>query len=1166
MYEENLLLGNHLTEKEPIKHFLLIMRIAFVLLFTCVFCSMAEMSYTQNARVTINKRNVTLREVLTEIESQTDYLFIYNNEVNVNEKVSIRAKQQTVSNVLASLLNDRGVSYSMEGNHIILSTIVQSLEITETPSTSVAQQQGKTITGTVTDQTGMPLPGVTIVVKGTNTGTITGSNGNYDLSNVQPSTTLVFSFVGMQTQEIVVGNQTSINVTLQEEAIGLEEIVAVGYGTQRKETLTGSISQIRSDQIRATKSPSVASSLQGKVAGVLIRQKTGEPGQFDSMINIRGFGTPLLVIDGVVRDGMSDFEKLNPVDIESISVLKDASAAIYGMNAANGVIIVTTKSGSKGKTVFSYSGMVSLKEPTTRNLQKSVDAYHLRLMNNEMLRNSKLPLATSAEDLEKWRLGTEPGYTDYNWYNECLRDFAHTQQHNFSAEGGNDNISFYASFGYMNDVGILRITDLETYNKYNLRTNLTIKPFEGLTAKISFSGRLDDRKHPPIAYYYLFKRIIVSDRGYGPYTINNPNHLTNVPPMNSNAWAEMDEKTAGYDKTIGFQYQSTIDVEYQLPFVKGLSLGVLAGYDGHQNDNRYLDKSPQLYDYYTDAPNSPSLTTFRNTLVLYNRQNLQSKISYKTKIGQLHNINATLVNDIRKINTNRLNGRVQYDDVYTHDIIDQGSLTNQSTTGNRVEEAYISYLGRFNYDYDSKYLFEFSFRNDGSYRYAPSQRWAFFPAFSVGWRLSREPFIENNLPFVSDLKLRGSWGKMGQDAGAPFQYYEGYTFGNVRDGYVLNENSLTLGMIAPGLVNENLSWVSTTSNLGVDLDLWNGKLGFSGDLFKRRSDGLLATRVSSVPNTFGASFPQENLNSSEIKGFDLMISHRDTKGDFRYSINALMTLSRNYRLHVEQSPYRSTWDRWKSGSDGDGRIQGRSWMYKEDGQYTDITQYEENAPLYGGTNGNSYRLPGMFVVVDVNGDGVIDSNDQLPIGWTGTGQNPPLQFGSNISLSYKNFDVVLGLQGASFFTVWVARNDNWGYGTRFPVFWSKYLDRWRTEDPDADPFDPATKWIPGKWEALTAVSRGNMTSLSSDRWRMDATYLRVKSLELGYTIPVNVTKKIGLNSLRTYLNCFNLFTFCQEDVRGLDPERNESDNSGTYTVDLTYPLMRSFNIGVEIKF
>jgi TonB-linked SusC/RagA family outer membrane protein len=1141
----------------------LTMRIATLLMILGILQAHAVDSYSQKTKLSLNFKDTELIKVLDNIESKSKFFFIYNEKlVDTERKVSITANNELIDSILNSLFATTDIKYSIMDHKIILAPESLTNKITET------QPQQQSVTGTITDATtGEVLPGVNIQVKGTTLGAVSDISGKFSINIPSRDAVLIFSFVGYITQDIPVANQNVINIALNSQTRGLEEVVVIGYGTQKKETLTGSVFQVKEAQIQSTKSTSVASAIQGKLAGVLVRQQSGEPGTFNSLVSIRGFGTPLLVIDGVVRDGMSDFEKLNPMDIESISVLKDASAAIYGMNASNGVIIVTTKSGTKGKTVFSYSAMYSYKQPTTRNLQKNEDAYHLRLMNNEMLRNSKLPVATSDADLEKWRLGTEPGFTDYNWYKECLKDFATTQQHNFSAEGGNDNISFYTSFGYMNDVGILRVNDLETYKKYNLRTNLTLKPAKGLTAKISFAGRFDDGKQPPIAYYYLFKRIIVSDRGYGPYTLNNPQHPTNVPPMNSNAWAEMTESTAGYDRKIGFQYQTTVDINYQVPFIKGLTVGVLGGYDGQQNDNRFLDKAPLLYDYYTDAPNSTSLTTFRNTMILYTRKNVQSKISYKTRIGESHNINATLVNEIRKIDRNNLFGRVQYDDVYTHDIIDEGSLTNQSTTGNRTEEAYVSYLGRFNYDYKNKYLFEFSFREDGSYRYAPSRRWAFFPAMSAGWRIGSEDFIKNNLPIISDMKIRGSWGKSGQDAGSPFQYYEGYTFGSVSGGYVLNENSLTLGMVAPGLVNENLSWVNTTTtDFGIDLELWKGKFGLTWDYFQRNSNGLLATRSSSVPNTFGASFPQENLNSSQVKGFDLIVSHRNTIGGLTYSIDANLTVARQYRLYVEQSPYRSTWDQWKSGSDGNGRIQGRNWLYSENGQYSDITQYEENAPLYGGSNGNSYRLPGMAVLVDVNGDGVINTNDQLATGWEGVSSNPPLQYGSNINLSYKNFDFVLGLQGASFFTVQVARDDNWGYGTRFPVFWSKYLDRWKTEDPNANPFDPATKWIPGKWEALTAVTTGNMTSAASDRWRMDATYLRVKSLEVGYNVPSKITKKIRIDNLRAYVNCFNLYTFCKKDVRGLDPERNESDNNGTYTVDLTYPLMRTINFGVEIKF
>lgn len=1047
----------------------------------------------------------------------------------------------------------------------MLTTLV--LLFTVVFNTMAQGTQGATITGTVIDQSGLPLPGVSVLIKGTSTGTVTAVDGTYSLSNVPSSATLVFSFIGMESQEILVGNQKSINVTLLEDALMLEEVVAIGYGTQKKETLTGSIAQIRSENIVSTKSPTMASTLQGKVPGLLIRQKTGEPGQFDSMINIRGFGTPLFVIDGVVRDGSGDFEKLNPNDIESISVLKDASAAVYGMNAANGVIIVTTKSGSEGKTKFTYSGMVTLKEPTTRKLQESVDAYMLKYMNNEMARNSKLALPTTEEDLAKWAQGNIPGYTDYNWYDECLRDFTHTQEHNFSAQGGTDKISYFTSFGYMNDVGILEIPDLEKYEKYNLRANITFKPVKGLTARLSFSGRYDDSTQPIIGYYYLFKRVIVSDRGYGKSPINNPNHLSNVPPLNSNVWAEMNPETAGYSQKLGLQYQTTLDVNYDLPFVKGLSVGVLGGYDGHWNDNRSLDKAPLLYDYYADTPNNPALTTFTNRISLYTRTNLQAKVNYKTKINK-HSIGITLVNDIRHINTNYVEGKRQYDDIFTHDVLNQGSTTNQNTAGTRGEEAYISYVGRFNYDYASKYLVDFTFRRDGSYRYAPSRRWANFPAVSVGWRISEEPFIANNFPFIHNLKLRASWGQMGQDAGSAFQYIEGYAFGGIEEGYVFDEGTLTKAMIAPGLVNNNLSWVSTTtSNIGIDLDLWNGKLGFTGDYFRRLSEGELATRVSELPNTFGASFPQENLNSSEIKGFDLMISHRNKVGDWRYSIDATMTISRRFLLHREQAPFRSTWSRWKSGSDGDGRIQGRQFLYQETGyQYQNITEYEENAPLYGTTRGNSYRLPGMYEIKDINGDGIIDSNDQLATGFVGTGNNPPLQYGSTITVSYKNFDAVLGLQGASMFNIQIARNDNWGYGNRFPVFWSKYLDRWHTEDPNADPFDPATKWVPGRWEALTATTTGNMTSAATKRWYMPATYLRVKSLELGYTLPTKWTDRVKLDNVRLYLNAFNLFTFCNKDVRGMDPERNESDNNGTYTVDLTYPLMRSYNFGLEISF
>jgi TonB-linked SusC/RagA family outer membrane protein len=1035
-------------------------------------------------------------------------------------------------------------------------------------------QQLINVSGKITDATtGLVLPGVNIVVEGTTIGAISDVNGTYTLDGIDRNASLTFSFIGYVRQTIQIAGRTVIDVALEPETTGLEEVVVIGYGTAKKETLTGSVASIQSDALTVTKSTTVASAIQGKIPGVLIRQQTGEPGVFNSRISIRGFGAPLLVIDGVVRDDMSDFEKLNPADIENISVLKDAAASIYGMNAANGVIIVTTKKGLAGKTEFTISNVYTAKTPTVMEHQSLSDAYTLKYMNNEMSRNSNLSLPISESELEKWRIGTEPGYTDYDWFNNMMRKWVTSNELNFSARGGNDVITFFSSFGFMDDHGYFKINELEQYKKYTFRTNVDVNLAKGLTARVSFYGRYDDQLQPPQGVFWIFKRICMNDRGYGAYTLANNGHLSRVPCENSNPIAELSRDISGYNQSIGFQYQSTVDVNYEASFLKGLSLGVLAAYDGMLSDNRLLNTPYQLYDYITDAPvGSPGKATFQNGITHMIRKNIQPRISYRTRIGQAHNISATLVNDVRKVDYNNLLGKRQYDDLYTTDIINQGSLTNASTTGYRREEAYVSFLGRFNYDYKNKYLLEFSFREDGSYRYAPGRRWAFFPAVSAGWRIGQEAFIKNNLPVVSDLKLRGSWGQSGYDAGNAFEYVEGYTFTNVSGGYVFSDGVLTLGMVPPGVVNDYLSWVhTTTTDFGFDLELWRGKLGVTADYFERLEEGLLATRIATVPNTFGASFPQENLNSQKTKGFEFSASHRNAIGKFTYGVNANLTLSRLFLLHQEQSPLRSTWSKWTSGqspwvpSIGD-RITGRAWGYERDGIWTSVTQVE-TAPLMGGTLGNSLMLPGMDIIVDVNGDGVINSSDQMPFMWAGSGffgdaLNPPLQFGLNMNVSYMNFDLTIGLAGASMYTMSKSRYDQWGYGTRYPMFWDKYLDRWHTQNPDDNPFDPATVWIPGEWEALTANANNQTTNLTTDKWRMNATFLRAKNVELGYTVPNNVTSVIGLTGVRAFVNCFNLFTLCNKNLKDVDPERGE----GAYATSNSYPLMRTFNFGLEVKF
>lgn len=1024
---------------------------------------------------------------------------------------------------------------------------------------SVAAQT-KSVRGIVVDTSGEPLIGVNVLEVGTTNGTVTGFDGDFVLT-VNENAKLNITYVGFKPVELSVANKTDFKVTLETDTELLDEVVVVGYGVQKKETLTGSVAQIKSEDILTTKSTSLASSLQGKVPGIQIRQQTAEPGSYNSLVSIRGFGTPLVVIDGVARDGMSDFERLSPDDVESISVLKDASAAIYGMNADNGVIIVTTKKGKEGKTKFTYNGYFGVKSPTS--MRESVDAYTYRYMKNEMDRNTGVNPSYSDEELAKWQAGTEPGYQDHDWLDLMLKDVTTQQQHSISASGGSEKMKYYISLGYMEDNGLLK-SNIQQYKKYNARVNMTAQLTKNLTADFTFSGKYDNNTSPRIGYIWLFKPIITADRGIGPTTLANSEHYSNLPFSSNNPMAMMYEDVDGYQKWNNTQYQTTLSLTYDFPWVKGLQAKVLGAYDGNVNVSSVLQKGYYLYDYMTDAPVvNPVLSNYSTTQTLYARKDFQAQLNYNNSFGD-HTVGATMVWEAKKINQDIISGKRQYDEIYTNDILDQGSLTNLTNSGKRVEEAFLSLLGRFNYDYKSKYLVEFAFRYDGSYKYAPGKRWAFFPSLSAGWRLSEEKFIKDNFSSISNLKLRVSYGWMGADAGDPFQYYSGYTLSGIDGGYVFNDGVLTSGLVAPGVINNNLSWIKTrTANIGLDLDLWNGLISTSVDIFQKNRDGLLAYRNASVPNTFGASFPQENLNSDLFRGIELVVSHRNKINDFSYGISANMVYSRKKLLHTERAPYRSSMEAWKDAW-GSDRYVGREWGYEYDGQYTDITEYQ-TAPLLGGTSGNSKCLPGSYKIIDANGDGVINSNDQLPIFWAGQYQgyatNPPLQYGLTLDGAWKGFDLNILLQGSALFTVFTKVDDVWGYG-RNPTLWEKYMDRWHTADPKADPYDPNTEWIAGKWPALRTNTSGTTDALVTDMWRLNASYLRIKSVELGYTLPKSFTSKWGIEGIRVYVNAFNLFTFCGEDVKDMDPEREE----GSYTADLTYPLMRSFNFGLNINF
>ena len=574
----------------------------------------------------------------------------------------------------------------------------------------MAQDQGVTVTGIVTSETGESLSGVSVSVKGAaSKGTVTGSDGRFSIKVPSERAVLQFSMTGFVARELGVANNLDMNVVMAVTAGDMSEVIVVGYGTQKKQTLTGAVAQIKSSEINTTKSTSVVSNIQGKIPGVHIRQQTAEPGQFNSLVSIRGFGTPLLVIDGVPRDGMSDLERLNPEDIETISVLKDAAAAIYGMNADNGVIIVTTKKGQKGNAKFAYTGYYGFKQPTS--MPQMMDAYSYRQIRNEAHRNTKLAPLFSQSEMDKWASGTDPMYQDYDWVGNTLRDFTSQQQHNLSVSGGSDNVTYYTSFGLLADNGILQ-SDIQRYRKYNFRTNVTFNLNKNLKAIATFAGKVDNNNGPEISYFWLFKPIIIADRAIPPM-IPGTNNVTRIPPDFTNPYALMTESISGYERYKNIQYQTQLELQYTAPFLPGLKLGILAAYDGNNNNYSKLSKAFNQYDLLTSAATLRGQNRYSNSMNQFTRTVVQATANYKTTIARDHNVGATLVGEMRGMQNDIMGATRFYSDVYTWDVLDQGSRTGMENNGNRVIQRYLSLLGRFNYDYKGKYLLEMAFREDG---------------------------------------------------------------------------------------------------------------------------------------------------------------------------------------------------------------------------------------------------------------------------------------------------------------------------------------------------------------------------------------------------------------------------------------------------------------------
>ena len=1047
-----------------------------------------------------------------------------------------------------------------------------------------------TVKGTVIDPDKQPVIGAAVMQVGTSNGAATDIDGKFTLT-CPAGADLEVSSIGYET--VIVKAAATLTVTLAEESTTLDETVVVGYGTTKKASLTSAIANIRDEELNATKQPDVTASLQGKVPGLLIHQVSGGAGDFDTDLNIRGFGEPIVVIDGVVRtaprrgrqfsggsytnSSSSILSQLNPEDIESISVLKDASASLYGIGSQNGVILVTTKKGTIGKPSVRYTNTLSIGVPTAMPEEVSIVDY----MNyrNEMHLNTQgsgnVPF--DEETIAHYRNG-DPGYVDTKWHDVVMKDFSFQQNHSLSVSGGNNQTQDYLSARFNQDQGIIDNPNLG-YNAFNFQGNVTTKITDRLTAV--YQSSFDFNKRVGIStsnsetnfWYY----VAYSDRTNGPTVYGNDSHYTTASGEHWNPAAIIDIDEMGYSKTTMNSYNNSLDLKYDAPFLKGLVLDAFASFNVNQRQTNLLDKAYNVYDYWLDELVETKGTSQYNES-WNKRQTLYGKVqaNFARRFGN-HNVTAMLAAEARKGWTSNLNGARQYGDFYTHDIISQGIASTATNSGQRSDEATAGYLGRLTYDWQGKYLAEATARYDGTYVYAPGHRWGFFPAYSLGWRVSEEKFMKENLPWLNNLKLRWSDGLTGGPQGQAYAWQLGYT---TTSDYVFDPGSPVLGYANSTAAETIVSWVRVRMmDFGFDFEAKRGLIGGSFDIFRRLRKGIQASSVysSSVPDFYGITLPQYNLNAAENVGLELQLSHRHHIGKLNYRVTATATYARDRQTRiasVETSQYGSHEDYFKKFMEGrwSNALSGTYYGW-EGGQFhnwAEINDYN----VYTGSAANQL-LPGMYKLDDRNGDGVITAADQYysfgatadSFGFGGlNGNNPPLQFGLMFFLNWKNFDLSATFSGAALDHKFISLSGVYGYGY-YATFYENYADHYRLADGFTDPFDPNAQWIEGYWPALTQTT-GGYTTWGNGTYRyvqpynwINATYLRMKSLEIGYNLPNKITRKVGLRQARVYVSGTNLLTFCNKLLKPYDPERNFGWIGGGGS-----PIIKTYSFGVNINF
>ncbi len=1075
-------------------------------------------------RMSFDQSGVTIKEVLASIESKSEYVFFYSDEIknDLNKRVNIHVNSKTVSEILSNLLNDTQLSFRFNENQV---TIARNQKINA--------DNYIRINGTIKDKDRNPMPGVNILVKGTNLGTASDIDGNFFLEVPDKNAVLQFQFIGFESQEIKVGNQININVILKENETALEEVVVVGYGSQKRVSVVGSITTIEPGKLKAGTTRSMSNNLAGQLAGVIGVQRSGEPGFDNSNFWIRGISSfagnnnPLVLVDGVERS----LNNLDPSEIESFSVLKDASAsAVYGVRGANGVVIINTKRGEIGKPKVS----VRLDQGITKlgKLPEFIGSADYLSLLNEIARDENKPERYTEEQILKYRTGEDPDlFPNVNWVDAITDDYGHNTRANLTVSGGSEILRYSLVGSFYNEKGIISRDKRQEWNsssslnRYNVRSNVDVDITKTTVFRVNIGGYLQDRRRAPESVDNLFSVAFDTPPFVHPQQYSSGE--IPVVPQRANPWALATQR--GYETFSDSKLESLFSIEQNLNFItEGLKTKAIFSFDRFQGNGVSRSKSP---DYYNPA-------------VGRNEDGSLNLVIYSYGQNFLNHSNSSDWGNKRTY----LEWTVSYDHTFGKHTVNGMFLFNRSNyeDGSKLPYRNQGIAGRASYTYDSRYVAELNFGYNGSENFAKGSRYGFFPSVAVGWLLSEEPFMKSYKETFSKIKFRGSYGLVGNDQlGANrgdyrFAYLttigdtNGYRWGVDNDYYRAGRWEGNVGV-------PNLTWETVKkANIGLELGLWNA-IELQADYFKDRRENIFLQRQT-MPGSAGfVQTPFQNFGIVTNQGIDLSLTaNKQVNKDFLISARGTFTYAKN-KIIEQDEPLGILGTNRSSTGYPIGQIFG----LQDDGLFTDADFID--GELIEGIPEHTFSKvrPGDIKYKDVNKDGVINDLDRSAIGGT---WNPQIVYGFGLNFQYKNFDFGFFFQGNAK-TYRLIGGSNFipgsGDGSMGNIL-SNYQDHWTVDNPDQNAF----------WPRLSSSRNANNTQ-ESTWWLHDMSMLRLKNVELGYNFSKKKLLPAFIQSVRLFVTGSNLLQF--SGFKLWDPELDTSNG-------LRYPIMKSASFGLEVSF